>query len=67
MSASIVPKIHPITPTNLYLQVVGSHFEYLRKTRDGFSYIPPQFGGIFGQQKILRDSIPMELTQFSVN
>ncbi len=62
----IVPKFVPITPYELYLQRVNSTYDNLRKQANGFSYIPAQFGGFFGQEVAANSGIVLELTDFEV-
>lgn len=64
MSTKIIPKLKPITPLELYLQQVSSTYQNIRFIRQGMSYIPPQFGGIFGQGIISGECAVLEVTEF---
>jgi hypothetical protein len=66
MSNRILPKLLPITPKELYLQLVGGTYDNIRQTNAGLTYIPAQFGGIFGQEIILTQGLVMEVTTFEV-
>ena len=66
MTTKILPKLLPITPTEMYLQVVNSTYDSMRAANTGISYIPSQFGGIFGQEVILGQGVVMEVTSFEV-
>ena len=67
MTIKIIPKLLPITPNEVYKQLVSGTFENIRQTNKGLSYIPAQFGGIFGQQIILGQGLVMEVTEFEVS
>ena len=66
MSNKILPKLLPITPNELYLQLVNGTYDIIRQTNQGMTYIPAQFGGIFGQEVILEQGIVMTVTSFEV-
>jgi hypothetical protein len=66
MSNKIIPKYVPVTPKALYLQIIKGSFDEIRQVANGYSYIPPQFGGIFGQNTILQAGLVMEITEFEV-
>lgn len=67
MSTSIITNIVPITPKELYLNMIQGTFEGMRQANAGMSYIPAQYGGIFGQQVVLDKGVAMEVVTFSVN
>jgi hypothetical protein len=62
----IVPKLVPITPYEIFLQQVKGTYDAIRSDRDGFTYTPPQMGGIFGQKDVIDECIVLELTDFEV-
>lgn len=66
MSNIILPKYVPLTPKEMYQQMVNSTYDGVRQVALGYSYIPAQFGGIFGQIYIQQQSLVMELTGFQV-
>lgn len=63
----IIPRLVPMTPYEVYLQRVGSTFDSMRKTRQGFKYTPAQFGGLFGQNMVSNSGVVLEITEFEVN
>jgi hypothetical protein len=66
MSNKIIPKYIPITPKALYLKVINGSFDQIRQEANGYTYVAPQFGGIFGQTTILQKGLVMEVTEFEV-
>ena len=62
----ILPKLLPITPNEIYLQLVTGTTENIRQSNRGLDYIPAQYGGIFGQQTIIEEGLVMEVTTFEV-
>lgn len=66
MSNKIIPKIVPVTPKEMYLQIINGTYDGIRQVNNGYVYIPSQFGGIFGQEVILREGLVMEITPFEV-
>ena len=67
MTTKILPKLVPITPRELYFQLVSGTYDNMRFTNSGLTYTPAQFGGIFGQKTILDQSTVMEVTTFEVS
>lgn len=67
MAVKILPKLVNITPKEMYFQLVRTTYDQIRATNEGLTYIPIQFGGIFGQNLIAQQSIVMELTDFKVD
>ena len=66
MSNIVLPKLVPITPKEMYLQVINGTYDGMRQANNGYAYIPPQFGGIFGQLTIQQEGLVMEVTTFEV-
>jgi hypothetical protein len=66
MSNTINPRLIPITPMQMYLQIINSGIDAIRQVNNGYSYIPSQFGGIFGQLTIQQQGLVMEITPFEV-
>lgn len=62
----IIPKILPMSPLEVYLQRVNATYEGIRKTREGLSYTPAQFGGLFGQQEVANSGSVLEITEFEI-
>ncbi len=60
----ITSRMVALTPTELYLQRVKSTYDGLRKSAKGFDYIPPSFGGIFGQQALTNMPSTLEIIDF---
>lgn len=66
MSNKIIPRLLPVTPKEMYLQLVNSTYDSIRQVNNGYEYVPSQFGGIFGQEVILKEGLVMEITTFEV-
>lgn len=62
----ILPKIVPMTPYEVYTQRLKSTYENIRQTRAGMSYIPAQFGDLFGQLEVANSGIVLEVTEFEI-
>ena len=62
----IIPKILPMSPYEVYLQRVHATYEGIRKRREGLSYTPAQFGGVFGQEQVANSGVVLEVTEFEV-
>jgi hypothetical protein len=67
MSNKIISVVIPVTPKEMYMRLVEGTYESIRNSSDtSNTYIPAQFGGIFGQGAVLRKGITMEITTFKV-
>ena len=66
MSNKISPQYKVMTPKEMYQQVINGSYDQIRQEALGLSYIPAQFGGIFGQVTILEKGLVMEVTDFEV-
>lgn len=64
---SVLPRVLPLSPLNLYLERVRSVSDGVRFPSTGFSYTPLQFGGIKGQQQSLLAASIVRLIDFKVN
>ena len=64
MATKIINRLKPITPMELYLQQVKSTYDSIRYERKSLSYIPSQFGGIFGQRSIAENGVVLEIVEF---
>lgn len=64
---SILPKVIPLTPLNLYIERVKSVTEAVRSSAAGYEYIPLQFGGISGQQQSLLANSTVKIIDFKVS
>lgn len=62
----IIPKLKPMTPTEMYFQRVNATFDSVRQKARGLDYTPAQFGGLFGQQVVANTGLVMEITDFKV-
>ncbi len=63
----IISTLKPITPLELYTQRVNSTYTAIRAANSGFDYTPAQFGGIFGQTKVLADNLVLDVIDFEVS
>jgi hypothetical protein len=66
MATKIIPQLLPLTPREMYFQLVNSTYDNIRYTNLGVAYTPAQYGGIFGQKTIQDQSLIMEITNFEV-
>jgi hypothetical protein len=65
-NVTINPSFVNITPYEIYLQQVRGVTENLRQTTAGYTYLPPQFGGLIGQYTAMTEAIVLELIDFTV-
>jgi hypothetical protein len=65
-TTKVLPKLVSITPYELYIRQVSGTYDNLRAQNAGIDYIPPQFGGLFGQRKTLEDEIVLEIIDFDI-
>ena len=63
---NITPRLTAITPYELYMQQVTGTFDAIRAAGAGANYIPPQFGGLFGQRAVSNDGAVLELISFNI-
>lgn len=63
-SPKIINTMKPITPKTLYLERVKATYQGLREESRGREYIPPSFGGIFGQQALVSNPNVLEMIEF---
>ena len=56
-----------MTPNEVYLNLVRSAYDNIRKTSTGLDYTPLQFGGVFGQQIVANQGLVLELTEYEIN
>lgn len=66
-TTSVSTSLVPVTPTEIFLQLTGGTFDYLRALNNSKTYVPAQFGGLLGQFLIGNNSSVMQLTNFQVN
>lgn len=66
MTNKITSQVIPMTPYEVYLQQVKSTFDSFRSITSGTSYVPPQFGGIFGQGIVANSGAVMEIIEFDL-
>lgn len=60
----ILNRLAPITPKALYMQRVKATYEGMRQESSGKNYVPPSFGGVFGQQGLMATPSVLELIEF---
>lgn len=60
----IINRLVAMTPREVYLQRVKSTYDSFRFTGAGKSYVPPSFGGIFGQQILVNNPNVLEVIEF---
>lgn len=65
-TTKVLPKLVAITPYELYLRQVEGAYNNIRAQNSGIDYIPPQFGGLFGQRKTLENEIILEIIDFDI-
>jgi hypothetical protein len=56
-----------MTPREIYLQRVKATYDAFRYSAVGKDYIPPSFGGLFGQQVMVSSPNILELIEFESN
>ncbi len=65
-TSRVIPKLVQITPYELYMRQVRGTYDNLRAQNSKVEYIPPQFGGLFGQRKVLENDMVLELIDFEI-
>lgn len=60
----IIHNMVSVTPKELYLQRVKATYDALRQSRQGRDYVPPSFGGLFGQQTLVDNPNVLEIINF---
>ncbi len=65
-TSRVIPKLVQITPYELYMGQVKGTYDNLRAQNSKVEYIPPQFGGLFGQRKVLENDMVLELIDFEI-
>lgn len=63
----IINKLVAMTPREVYLQRVKSTYDSFRFTASGKTYIPPSFGGLFGQQLMVNNPNVLEIIEFEAD
>lgn len=53
-----------MTPRELYIQRVKATYDSLRFQAQGKDYMPPSFGGVFGQQTLIGNPTVLEVIEF---
>ncbi len=66
-SPKITSRYIAVTPRELYLQRVKATYDSFRYSATGKDYIPPSFGGLFGQQLLVNNPNILELIEFESN
>ena len=62
----LLPKYEATSSYQVYLAQIKSTVENIRFTRQGLDYIPPQFGGLFGQRRVIDQKLVLEVVDFEV-
>lgn len=62
----IIPRLMPMTPTEIMVMQVKGTFDSIRYQRRGVQYIPPHLGGIFGQRGVMDEVVVLEMTDFEI-
>lgn len=65
-TTNIVPRFAEMTPYQVYLQQIKGGADNIRAKVAGFTYLPPQFGGLVGQLQTLEEEIVLQLIDFQV-
>lgn len=60
----IINRLVAISPHEMYMQRVKSTYDSLRYASIGKDYIPPSFGGLFGQQSMVNSPTVLEMIDF---
>lgn len=60
----IISKLVAMTPREVYLQRVKATFDSMKFKAQGQEYLPPSFGGLFGQQTIISTPTVLEVIEF---
>lgn len=63
----ILNRLIAMTPREIYLQRVKATYDSFRYSAAGKDYIPPSFGGLFGQQTMVNSPNILELIEFESN
>lgn len=63
----IISRLVAMTPREIYLQRVKATYDAYRYMAAGKDYIPPSFGGIFGQQTMVNSPNILEIIEFESN
>ena len=66
-TTNVAPRLVEMTPFQVYLQQVRGAADAIRAKAAGFTYVPPQFGGLSGQLQTVTGEIVLELIDFSVS
>lgn len=60
----IIHKLVAMSPHEIYMQRVKASYDSIRVASMGKDYIPPSFGGLFGQQSMVNSPTVLELIEF---
>lgn len=60
----IINRLVALTPRELYLQRVKSTYDAIKFQAQGQEYLPPSFGGLFGQQQLINSPTVLEIIEF---
>lgn len=62
----IISKLRPLTPYEMYLQQVRTTMDGIRLEEADVTYIPAQFGGLFGQREVINAAVVLDVIDFEV-
>lgn len=60
----IINKLVAMSPHEMYMQRVKASFDSIRVANADKEYIPPSFGGLFGQQSMVNSPTVLEMIEF---
>lgn len=63
----VLPKLTAMSSYEIYLNQVRSAVDGIRFQTKGMDYLPPQLGGLKGQQTLLDKSLVLQIIDFEVN
>jgi hypothetical protein len=67
MANYIRPRMKAITPLEMYKTLVGGATDAVRYADSGLTYVPSQFGGVFGQAQVLNQGLVLKVVDFKVD
>jgi hypothetical protein len=62
-----IPSFVEMTPFQIYLRQVQASVDTIRANNIGYTYMPPQLGGLIGQLDVLNQNIVLQLIDFKVD
>lgn len=65
-SNKILERLTPMSPSNMYKELVRSVTDGTKASLAGVTYYPSQFGGLQGQYSVLTSSVALKLVDFDL-